>query len=179
MNEKRNENRLPPPAFPPGQRRHVHRNSNHQPEPSSEGGGDSLIAPDDPMPRRRDPIEQAFISPDDPMPERKLDMLPEFADYVASPPDDLEDEGEGEVVGMDLDAHASPSEVMTAGDPHVAELVDAIVRLGEALQRRGEAGLRTSPEMSRFDTTLRAYCVGYLAGRRAEDPPPPVETEEY
>jgi hypothetical protein len=33
--------------------------------------------------------------------------------------------------------------------------------------------------MSRFDTTLRAYCVGYLAGRRAEDPPPPVETEEY
>jgi len=80
---------------------------------------------------------------------------------------------------MDLDAHASPSEVMTAGDPHVAELVDAIVRLGEALQRRGEAGLRTSPEMSRFDATLRAYCVGYLAGRRAEDPPSPIETEEY
>jgi hypothetical protein len=23
--------------------------------------------------------------------------------------------------------------------------------------------------MSRFEATLRAYCVGYLAGRRAED----------
>jgi hypothetical protein len=138
-----------------------------------------MIEPDDPMPRRRDPIEQAFISPDDPMPERKLDMLPEFADYVASPPGDLEDEGEGEAVGMDLDAHAFPSEVMMAWDPHVAELVDALVRLGEALRRSGEAGLRTSPEMSRFDATLRAYCVGYLAGRRAEDPPPPIEGEEY
>lgn len=25
--------------------------------------------------------------------------------------------------------------------------------------------------MTRFEATLRAYCVGYLAGRRAEDPP--------
>jgi hypothetical protein len=49
--------------------------------------------------------------------------------------------------------------------------------LAESLNRKGEAGLRANLEMSRFEATLRSYCVGYLAGRRAEDPLPP-EIEE-
>jgi hypothetical protein len=49
------------------------------------------------------------------------------------------------------------------------EVVEAVRKLAEALGRKGEAGLRTTPSMSRFEATLRAYCVGYLAGRRAED----------
>jgi hypothetical protein len=169
MSDNPREKRLPPPAFPPGQRRHIHRNSapsgNHV-EPDDEVG---LISPDDPMPLRRDPIEQAFISPDDPIPERRIELTPEFAEFARPTPAD----GEGEVVSMDLDAHTDPIDVVSSGDPHVMELVDAIAKLAEALKRKGEAGLRTKPHMTRFEHTLRAYCVGYLAGRRAEGPPPP------
>jgi len=51
----------------------------------------------------------------------------------------------------------------------VIELIGAVGRLAEALKRKGEAGLKAQPHMSRFEATLRAYCLGYLAGRRAED----------
>ena len=60
---------------------------------------------------------------------------------------------------------------------HVMEVMGAVAKLADALQRKGEAGLRSSPDMSRFEATMRSYCVGYLAGRRAEDPPEP-EVEE-
>jgi predicted component of type VI protein secretion system len=60
-----------------------------------------------------------------------------------------------------------PSELRAAGDPWVLDLTQRMERLAQALRQRGEAGLRTDPEMDRFDATLRAYCVGYLAGRRA------------
>ena len=144
------------------------------PEPATESvGDDAFISPDDPIPQRRDSVDDAFISPDDPIPERKIELLPEFAQHAAPSMAD----GEGEVVGMDLSAHTAPSDLRAAGDPHVIEMVGSIARLAESLKRRGEAGLRTLPEMSRFDTTLRAYCVGYLAGRRAEDPVPPLDTE--
>lgn len=105
------------------------------------------------MPARRpDSVFDAFISPDDPMPVRKT-----------------ETEEEGVVTGMSSDPHMDPEELVTGGDPHVLELTGAIGRLAEALKRKGEAGLRTSPYMTRFEATLRSYCVGYLAGRRAED----------
>jgi hypothetical protein len=48
--------------------------------------------------------------------------------------------------------------------------MEAVSKLAESLNRKGEAGLRANLEMSRFEATLRSYCVGYLAGRRAEDP---------
>lgn len=178
MNENSKEHRLPPPAFPPGHRRHVHRNSEDHAEagenrpparpPAVVPLDDGLISPDEPMPARRDPIEQAFISPDDPLPERRLELAPDFAQHASPAPDE-----EGQVVGMDLDDDTHPIEVMTATDPHVAELTHVVTRLAEALRSKGEAGLRTHPDMSRFDASLRAYCVGYLAGRRAEDPPAP------
>jgi hypothetical protein len=73
------------------------------------------------------------------------------------------------VTGMGMDAHLEPEELVTGGDPHVMELVGAIRKLADAVKRKGEAGLRATTGMSRFEATLRAYCVGYLAGRRAED----------
>ena len=60
-------------------------------------------------------------------------------------------------------------EMSFGGDPHLSELLDAVRKLVAALEHRGEGGLRVTPEMTRFETQLRAYCVGYLAGRRAED----------
>jgi hypothetical protein len=56
-----------------------------------------------------------------------------------------------------------------AGDPHVAELIRLVKKLGDSLFTRGEAGLRATPDMARFETTLRAYCVGFLAAARAVD----------
>lgn len=173
MSDSSNEHRLPPPAFPPGQRRHVLRNSQAQPEEATEAVedhdiDDGIIEPDEPMPHRLDPIEQAFISPDEPIPERVIELTPEFADYVPPSPED----GEGEVVGMDLDPYPEPLDILAASDPHVAELTGSVSRLAAALLQLGEAGLRATPQMSQFDTTLRAYCLGYLAGRRAEEPLP-------
>ncbi len=70
---------------------------------------------------------------------------------------------------MDHDAHVEHEELVTGGDPHVIELLEAVSKLAEALRSRGEAGLKATPEMGRLEATLRSYCVGYLAGRRAED----------
>jgi len=169
MSEKTNEGRLPPPAFPPGVRKHVHPNSRapHSAVPTTGSVEDAFISPDDPIPVRADPVEQAFISPDDPIPERKIELADDFKEHA--PPDPNE---EGEVVGMDLDPHTGLNEVVSGGDPHVMEVMEVVGKLAEALKRRGEAGLRTSPDMSRFEATLRAYCVGYLAGRKAKEPPP-------
>lgn len=166
MSENPSEKRLPPPAFPPGQRRHVHTNSvGHGDARRRPSDADAqIISPDDPIPLRRDPIEQAFISPDEPIPERRIELAPEFAEYARPRPED----GEGEVVSMDLDAHLDPIEAISGGDPFVAEVVEVVSTLAEALQRKGEAGLRTKHGMTRFESTLRAYCVGYIVGRRAQ-----------
>ena len=51
-------------------------------------------------------------------------------------------------------------------DPHVAGLVKQVGRLADALRDQREAGLRTTADMSRFESTLRAYCVGYLVAQR-------------
>ena len=155
MSSERKNSRLPPPAFPPGARKHVHRNST-SPKKLSDTGADSdaFISPDDPLPPRSDKRTKAFISPDDPMPPRAEHHEPE---------------DEGVVTGMGFDAHMDPEELVTGGDPHVMEVMEAVRKLSDALKRKGEAGLRASPGMSRFEGTLRAYCVGYLAGRRAED----------
>ena len=155
MSEKSDESRLPPPAFPPGSRR--------RPSGSSSGDFDESGEPD--------PV--AYISPDEPIPERKTDLLEQFQSVT----DGIEPDEQGEVVGMDLDSNIEPDEVISGGDPHVIELIGAISTLNDALHRKGEGGLRSHSEMSRFEATLRSYCVGYLAGRRAEEPPPPVLEE--
>jgi hypothetical protein len=176
MGEERKNSRLPPPAFPPGTRKIVHRNSTSAKPPSpaeSSVDGDAYISPDDPLPPRSDKVSHAFISPDDPIPRRRPDVL---HGALISPEDPLPrrdeidlSEEEGVVTGMGSNAHLEHEELVTGGDPHVMEVVEAVRKLAEALKRKGEAGLRSSPAMSRFEATLRAYCVGYLAGRRADD----------
>lgn len=169
---------LPPPAFPPGSRRYRSRRAARA---SSEGGaeapdspedtprpsasvGEAMVAPDEPLPEQ-DPgfgdADGAFISPDEPLPPRNeaaAGVLPEMAH-----------DSQGVATGMGSDAHQSPEELRAQGDPHVMDLVERVGKLAQALRQRGEAGLRTEPDMDRFDATLRAYCVGYLAGRRAEE----------
>jgi len=181
--------RLPPPAFPPGSRKlHVRRRDKKEP---SKGDIDAaLISPDEPMPDRSDfpedafispdaPIERlarasdddAFISPDEPMPPR-VPRSDEGADEESFDEDDVV------VTGMGHDAHLDPEDLAMAGDPHVMEVSEVVSKLAADLKRKGEAGLRSSPEMGRFESTLRGYCVGYLAGRRAGDEQPVLEESE-
>ncbi len=177
MSDDKKDSRLPPPAFPPGSRRHIRRNhsASHTPR-SALGGGvddDAFISPDDPLPERRDPVAEAFISPDDPLPERTAaDALEAAFERPGGPFEsgyEAEEQEEGVVTGMGSDPHMEPEELSSGGDPHVMEVGKAVGKLAEALKRRGEAGLRTTMDMSRFEATLRAYCVGYIAGRRAEE----------
>lgn len=175
MSENSEETRLPPPAFPPGMRRRTYgtRKGGDAEAATQESAEEVFISPDAPMPERRDRLSGAFISPDEPIPERKIELVEEFQSVT----DGIDPDDEGVAVGMDLGAELEPEEVVSGGDPHVMELMDAVARLSDALRRKGEGGLRTLPEMSRFEATLRAYCVGYLAGRRAEEPAPPVMDE--
>jgi len=144
MSEDSKPTRLPPPAFPPGSRRHPL--SSDESDASEEGGRDGSVGGS---------LSQAikgftFISPDEPFPDR--DGAVEA----------------GTATGIGDDPHLAPQELASGGDPHVRELVVALSKLAEAVRRRGEAGLRVTTDMSRFESTLRGYCVGYLAGRRAD-----------
>jgi hypothetical protein len=175
MSENSEEIRLPPPAFPPGMRRRSSggRKGGEAEQATQEAAEDVFISPDAPMPERQDRLSGAFISPDEPIPERKIELVEAFQ----SATDGIDPDEEGVVVGMDLGADLEPAEVVSGGDPHVMEVMDAVSTLSDALRRKGEGGLRTHPDMSRFEATLRSYCVGYLAGRRAEEPAPPVVQE--
>lgn len=183
--------RLPPPAFPPGKRKlHVRRRDRRGEAAATLD--DALISPDEPLPERAegadipddafispdDPIERvaraadddAFISPDEPLPPRQ-----EAAAVAVEEEIDAE---EIRVTGIGDDDHMDPEELALGGDPHMMEISEAVSKLAAAIRSRGEAGLRATPDMTRFETTLRAYCVGYLTGRRAEEELPELEESE-
>ena len=131
---------------------------------------DAFISPDDPIPARDAFPEDALISPDEP-----IKRVPKKAKDDASISHDEDFDPDSVVVtGMGDDAHLDPEELAMGGDPHVMELSAVVSKLAADLTHKGEAGLRATPSMGRFEATLRGYCVGYLAGRRADDEPPPV-----
>jgi len=131
-------NRLPPPAFPPHQHIQPRRNHRRSAEATDTGGG----VPDD-----------AFISPDKPLP-------PCGAEHV--------DTDEVVVTGIGDDLHLGPEELGPARheDLLVADLALRVGRFADGLRDRGEAALRMTTDMNSFETTLHAYCVGYLAAQR-------------
>jgi hypothetical protein len=182
MSDDRSGSRLPPPAFPPGSRKHITNNSSGHVDSSDLGG--AFISPDDPIPERDHSVEDAIISPDDPIPARVDSVVDATTPSGSSgafispdepiPPRDtvstgpggvpqFETEG-GVVTGIGMDDHTDADELASAGDPYVIELVEKVGKLAEALRSKGEAGLRSAPGMDKFETTLRGYCVGYLAG---------------
>lgn len=171
MSERANDHRLPPPAFPPGSRKH----SMPVRDTAEENSSGAFIEPDSPMPERivsSQGLGAAFISPDEPIPARKIELVEDFQDRASIDPDE-----EGQVVGMDLDPNLDPSDVISGGDPHLREVIDTIDKIRAGLHHKGESALRVSHDMPRLEATLRAYCVGYLVGRRVEEPPIPIIEE--
>lgn len=167
MSENSKSSRLPPPAFPPGSRRHGQSSDVSVPEPSSDHG---FFSAADARAEGVDSMSGAFISPNEPIPDRVIKVADEF-----SPEGLIDGDAEGGVVvGMNLDPNLDPREIVAGGDPHVIELMEVVKKLAAGLEHRGEAGLRAGLDMTRFEATLRSYCVGYLAGRRAEEPPTPL-----
>jgi hypothetical protein len=119
--------RLPPPAFPPGERSVKYRRS----------------------PR---------ASVGEPGPARP----------VGPGAGESEMPDEAVVTGISNDPHLGETNLTSSRytDPHVAWLALHVGRLANALRDHGEAGLRTTEDMNQFETTLRAYCVGYLVAQR-------------
>ena len=169
-------NRLPPPAFPPHQHIQPRRNHRRSAEDTETGGGvpdDAFISPDEPIVRSGLRIaKDAFISPDDPIVRSSLRFAQEalISPDEPLPPRDAEhvDTDEVVVTGIGDDPHLGPEELGPARheDPIVADLALRVGRLADGLRDRGEATLRTTADMNSFETTLRAYCVGYLAAQR-------------
>jgi hypothetical protein len=163
---------LPPPAFPPGFRRvSIRRRLGRQGRrdialsPGALASGhiafpdEAFISPDAPIERQAS--ADPYISPDEPISHRRPRSA--HLDEEGIDPDDVV------VTGMGDDAHLEPEELGLSDDSAMVTLTEQVVGLAEALRFRGEAGLREHPGMSRFEATLRAYCKGYLTGRRAED----------
>lgn len=134
---------------------------------------DAFIDPDEPIVRDDSPIaDDAFIDPDEPIVRTRPPAKPEdFEEVVRGASseggDDDFDPDEVVVTGIGDDPHLDELKaVRQYGDRFVSELVEKVGFLADQLRSRGEAGLRTDPDMSRFEASLRAYCTGYLAGRR-------------
>jgi len=158
--------RLPPPAFPPGERGAKYRRIlrtplGEPPGPAQQAGSEAGEAgvPD-----------EAFISPEEPIVREGSRTAP---DAFISPDEPIPDPGPGEgvVTGIGNDPHLDEEDPTSPRytDSDVAGLVLQVGRLADTLRDRGEVGLRTTADMSRFETTLRAYCVGYLVAQRATE----------
>lgn len=168
----RGRDALPPPAFPPGQRRGPV--PTHRPE----GGEDDVegSVPDDAFirPDQDEALDDAFIAPDAPVVRTGAPSVPEdFEEVMGRISAHGLSSGEIVVTGIGDDPHMNADPYMQRwGDPHLAQLMAAVTRLAQDLREEGEAGLQTEPGMSPFEATLRAYCVGYLGGLRDHEPDP-------
>jgi hypothetical protein len=182
--------RLPPPMFPPGDRRRQVTRSAAPGLNGTEGvPEDAFIMPDEPLRRdderpSDDPfgpevwssakaaelVDEAFIDPDTPIVRREPPKTPADFERVVRgrTPLKLEDV---QVTGIGDDAHLEDDDLVPDDgvERHVRELTRSIERLGDALRLRGEVGLRTTADMTRFEATLRAFCVGYLTRVREEE----------
>ena len=172
------DDRLPPPAFPPGSDRARAARASTPADLEDDGSipDDAIFSPDDPIERSGTRLpDDAFFSPDEPIVRAAPPTKPEDFEEVlgslksarvASDGDEATEADDVVVTGIGLDTHLRGRGSSRFDDPHVERLYARLVGLVKSVKEKGEAGLRTTPEMSRFDATLRGYCVGYLAGLR-------------
>jgi hypothetical protein len=144
--------RLPPPVFPPGTRRTHARWPEAGLTTATEGFPDgALISPDEPIRRIGEGFaEGASISPDDP---------------IGTGGDD--EEAEGEVTGIGSHhPEAYPPVGQAGANPRDPEQVASMLEgLARGLRKNGSAALAPDAYLSPFESALRGFLGGYLAGR--------------
>jgi len=150
MGQDEKDEQLQPPAFPSGM----------SGDDAGSDLGDALISPDAPI-ERQPRLDDAFISPDAPIVREGPVQTPDDFERVMHR--DEEDDAEPVVVTGIGAEHAAAGHDEPMMDPYLERVVIELEALVGALRRKGEAGLRTEPDMTRFESTLRGYCVGYLA----------------
>jgi len=153
--------RLPPPAFPPGDRRAwVPRATRAAGRDDPDLSAGALISPEEPIRRIGDTFdEEAFISPDDPF-EHAGDAAPEQGGGGEA------DQEAGEVTGIgDPDPEAYRSVAAYAGPRDPDQVAGALEELARSLREQGTAALTTSPHLSPFESALRGFLGGYMVGR--------------
>ena len=163
----RDPDSLPPPAFPSRQGGRPDREGASSPRrtsgPSPRGRRDG--GPASPQSTSGDVANDDFlISPDEPLPPRS------------------EVESEASVAtGIDNDPHLSvfgeeraaedepePDPVIWWEEPGIADLISVLEGMAKGLRDQGLEGIRITPGMSRAESTLRSYCLGYLTAQAEE-----------
>ena len=100
--------------------------------------------------------EDAFISPDEPM------VADKFRDALISPEDPIPQE-DGTVVGMDGSTEHEAAGAVRLDPERVADVLEAV---STDLRAKGIKGLRTGPEASAFEKSLRIYLGKYFSRYR-------------
>jgi hypothetical protein len=156
---------------------------------------EALILPDEPLPRRepepppqavdaplphedRDlgadeasrmtesdsSFEEALIHPDTPIVRTSAPRTAEtFEQVVRGAAEEAVVTGIGEAPRWE---RALDQLAIREGDPDVAELTRMVRKLSDGLSTRGEVALKATPDLTPFEATLRAYCVGFLSRAR-------------
>ncbi len=117
-----------------------------------------------------DPIPEAVDGWEDVATEMAPETIDAADEVAAEPTEAMPAEDAGSEPGA-----VSPVETDPA-DPHVEAVVALVRRLADDLEAHGETALAADAEVSPFEATLRAYCVGYLEGLReleSSDPDTP------
>jgi hypothetical protein len=156
---------LPPPAFPPGNRRtHTRRNRNSTVEGEVEGSdqfpADAFISPDEPIVRVAEFPDDAFISPDEPIVQRDPHEI-EMEEDEEVDPDEVVVTGMGGETVYDKTA-STPAAFR---DDEYLELADRLEALAHQIRERGIAALVVRSDTHTFDAVLRSLVAGFMAGR--------------
>ncbi len=180
--------RLPPPAFPPGNRRIITPPRSQRREPTSADAAfpeDAFISPDEPIRRiGSDLPDDAFIPPDAPIRKRDPrtqqgsemdDGTPPTNTRATEETDDTEwdtEDGEGEVVVTGIGAEgpvyyeaSAGYETSPSGDLEgAASTLEALAR---ELREKGGGALLVDPKSPPLQAGLRGLLAGFILGRRS------------
>lgn len=151
---------LPPPAFPPGTRRHAAVRAWARERHTDDASGEvergefeeAFISPDEPIVRRKHPAfpDEAFISPDEPIiRNERVEVDPE----------------EAVVTGMGGGGTVYPQSSIVQAGKDVEKLADVLETLVRDLRDEGTRSLRVEEDTPRFQAMLRSMLAGYLAGK--------------
>jgi hypothetical protein len=163
--------RTQPPVLPEGFREDL-----ADPEPETTEGWEDVAV--EPVPEAVAGWDESEVEP---VPET-IDAADEVAAELTQAPEEVVGDWAAEPTeaapAQDAGSEADPVSPLESApmDPHVEAVTALVRRLADDLEALGETALAADAEVSPFEATLRAYCVGYLEGLReleSSDPDTP------